>query len=618
MVNQDPLRRDVRMLGDMLGEVITELAGAPAYDLVERVRTLARERRGGAADAERELAEKIAGLSYDQARTVARAFSIFFDLANIAEDRQRVRVLRRRVKEQAPQALSESLAAAIGALKQAGFDPAALQTAQRAGALAQSVADPTLRAGWDAQVDVATGAALAEPSPRDAFQPLTRAINFFTAHGLQGALLDPLLLRSRCSARTGDTQSAMRDLDLGMSIVESHPADMPGAAAGWGILDAEHAIFIDAIGLSLDRGDKSSAFAFAERSHATRDTIPELQRRLAGTGTAVIEMVMLPDELVTFAVAENDVVVVRRPASADTLAALAEESLSESGTTAAAKLYDELIRPADALLDRAREVVIVADQRLATVPFAALYDSARRRFLVERFAVSTASSAGSLQPDESRASAPALVAITLPSGGADSLRLPEAEDEVRDVAGLYARATSIPAAAATFEQLRSTSSGADVVHIAGHTERQPGGGEQALLFVGASGKLERVSWKTIVASPITKHAVVVLAACATLRPPPSAATRALSLGAAFSAAGASDVVGTLTPIGDRDARLLFDALHRHLASGARPADALRAVQQEAITIEKTSGERGAWRAVALLTRSIPTPPRRKELLTWLN
>src|SRR4051794_4152666 len=498
-----------------------------------------------------------------------------------------------------------------------GDPAAALQTARRAGELARKVADPRLRAGWSAQVDVAIGAALAQPSPRDAFQPLTRAIDFYTAHGVGGALLDPLLLRSRCSARTGDAQSAMRDLDLGMTIVEKHPADMPGGAAGWGVLDAEHAVFIDAIALSLDRGDKASAFAFAERLHGTAATIPELQHRLVGSGTAVLEIVMLPNELVTFGVAENDVVVVRRPAATDTLAALAEESLSESGTTAAAKLYDELIRPSDALLDRVHEVVIVADQRLATVPFAALYDSNRRRFLVERFAVATASSAGSLRPDEARSSAPALVAIALPSGGENSMRLPEAEDEVRDVAGLYTRATSV-STAATFAQLRSTSARADVVHIAGHTERQPGGGEQALLFVGASGKLERVSWKTIVASPAPNGGVVVLAACATLRPPLSAAMRTLSLGAAFSAAGASDVVGTLTPIGDRDARILFDALHRRLASGARPADALRAVQQEAITIDKTSGGRGAWRAVALLTRRVPTPPRRKELLTWLN
>jgi CHAT domain-containing protein len=262
--------------------------------------------------------------------------------------------------------------------------------------------------------------------------------------------------------------------------------------------------------------------------------------------------------------------------------------------------------------------VVVADQKLSTVPFAALYDSAHRRFLVERLAVSTASSAGSLQPDEARTAAPALAAIALPSGGTESRALPEAENEVRAVAGFYARATSIPAATATLAELRSTAAGADVVHIAGHTERQPGGGEQALLFVGASGKIERVSWKTIVSSPAVNRGVVVLAACETLRPPPSTATRALSLGAAFSAAGASDVIGTLTPIGDRDARSLFGALHRQLASGARAAEALRAVQQEAINLEKTSGGRRAWRAVALLTRRIPAPPQRKELLSWLN
>jgi tetratricopeptide (TPR) repeat protein len=503
-------------------------------------------------------------------------------------------------------------------LSMSGDSAAALQTAREAEALARAVIDPELRAGWSAQTDVATGAALAELSPGAAIEPLTRAIDFYRAHGHAANLPQPLLLRSRCGVRNGDVAAAMSDLERGMTVVESHPAPMPSATAGAGVLDAEHALFTDAIRLSLDRGDKAGAFAFAERSHGTPTTIPELQRRLAGTGSAVLEIVALPGELVTFAVAENDIVVVRRPATIETLASLAEESLSETGTVAAGKLYDELIHPVDAVLDRAREVVIVADPRLATVPFAALYDSVHRTFLVERFAVSAASSAGSLQPDEARTSAPALAAIALPSGGEDSRGLPDAENEVRDVVGFYARATSIPAASARFAQFRTAAAGADIVHIAGHTERQPGGGEQALLFVGGSGKLERVSWKTIVASPSPNRGVVVLAACETLRPPSSTATRALSLGAAFSAAGAGDVVGTLTPIGDRDARVLFGALHRHLAEGERPADALRAVQQEAITMEKNNGGRRAWRAIALLTRRIPAPPHRKELLSWVN
>jgi len=499
-----------------------------------------------------------------------------------------------------------------------GDPTGALQAVRQAAELAKGVADRELRAGWDAQIAVAMGAALAVSSPRAAAEPLTRAIDFYAVHGMPSSLPDPLLLRSRCAVRTGDAQAAMRDLERGMAIVESHPTSVPGSVAGRSVLDAEHALFDDAIRLNLDDGDTAGAFAVAERSHGTPITIPELQHRLRGTGMAVVEIIVLPDELVTFAVAENDAVVVRRPAASETLASLADESLSESGNVAAAKLFDELIRPADGFLDRARELVIVPDQRLGTVPFAALYDSSQRRFLIERFAVSVASSAGSLQSDEARTAAPALAAIALPSGGTDSAALPEAETEVRDVAALYERSTSVLAARATLAGLRSAAIGADVVHIAGHTERQPGGGEQALLFVGASGRLERVSWRMIMASPAVNHGVVVLAACETLRPPPSAATRAFSLGAAFSAAGASDVVGTLAPIGDRDARRLFDALHRRLASGARPADALRAVQQEAIDFEKTHGGGGAWRAVALLTKRIPAPPHGKELLSWLR
>jgi CHAT domain-containing protein len=499
-----------------------------------------------------------------------------------------------------------------------GDTAGALQTAREAETLARAVIDPELRAGWSAQTDVAKGAALAELSPGAAIEPLTRAIDFYTAHGLAASLPQPLLLRARCAVRNGDTSAAMRDLERGMNIVESHPAPIPNAAAGAGVLDAEHALFTDAIRLSLDRGDKASAFAFAERSHGTPTTIAELQHRLAGSGTAVLEIVALPSELVTFAVAENDAVVVRRPTAMDTLVSLSEESLSETGTVAAARLYDELIRPVDALLGRAREVVIIADLRLAAVPFAALYDSVNRTFLVERLAVSASSSAGSLQREETRTAAPALAAIALPSGGADSGGLPDAENEVRDVAGFYARATLVPATSARFAQFRQAAASADIVHIAGHTERQPGGGEQALLFVGASGKLERVSWKTILTSPSPNRGVVVLAACETLRPPSSTATRAISLGAAFSAAGAGDVVGTLTPVGDRDARLLFGALHRHLAAGERPAGALRAVQQEAIAMEKTSGGHRAWRAIALLTRRISAPPHRKELLSWAN
>lgn len=127
MTSDDLLRRDVRFLGDMLGGVITDLAGEQAYELVEQIRLVARERRAGKPTAEQELTSLIESLSDVQIRTVARAFSLYFDMANIAEDRQRVRVLRNREKKDAPEPLSESLAAAIRGLSEQGVRAESVQ-----------------------------------------------------------------------------------------------------------------------------------------------------------------------------------------------------------------------------------------------------------------------------------------------------------------------------------------------------------------------------------------------------------------------------------------------------------------------------------------------------------
>ena len=121
------LRRDVRMLADMLGEAITALAGAPALQLVEEIRKLSRSRRSGDAAAGQALADQIAGLSEAQIQMVVRAFTVFLDVANLAEDRHRIRVLRERELEQEP--LGESIGASIAELRRQGFAAAQVQQA---------------------------------------------------------------------------------------------------------------------------------------------------------------------------------------------------------------------------------------------------------------------------------------------------------------------------------------------------------------------------------------------------------------------------------------------------------------------------------------------------------
>src|SRR5262245_11517919 len=94
------MRRDVRLLGDLLGEVIRESGGQDLLDDVERLRRAviaARENppQGDAADpAGDEIAALVASWPLARAELVAKAFTIYFHLTNLAEERHRVRTLR--------------------------------------------------------------------------------------------------------------------------------------------------------------------------------------------------------------------------------------------------------------------------------------------------------------------------------------------------------------------------------------------------------------------------------------------------------------------------------------------------------------------------------------------
>ena len=125
-----PMRRDVRLLGDILGEVICDSDPQTGPELladVERLRraVIAARRRerdvwnaAGPRPGEPladpvgdEIAELVASWSLDRAEQVARAFTVYFHLANLAEEHQRIRILRERDSGHEP--VRESLAAAV-------------------------------------------------------------------------------------------------------------------------------------------------------------------------------------------------------------------------------------------------------------------------------------------------------------------------------------------------------------------------------------------------------------------------------------------------------------------------------------------------------------------------
>jgi len=96
----DPLRADVRLLGELLGQVLAEYGGHELLGDVERLRELTIAAHGEAGLSAVEGAEAlVAGLEPVRAEEVARAFTCYFHLVNLAEEFHRVRVLRQRESE---------------------------------------------------------------------------------------------------------------------------------------------------------------------------------------------------------------------------------------------------------------------------------------------------------------------------------------------------------------------------------------------------------------------------------------------------------------------------------------------------------------------------------------
>ena len=105
-----PLRRDVRLLGALLGTVIADFGGAKLLRDVEKLRGLViRAREDGRY--EREAERLVASWPLERAELVARAFTCYFHLANLAEEHHRARVLRER--DRGPEPAPESIASAV-------------------------------------------------------------------------------------------------------------------------------------------------------------------------------------------------------------------------------------------------------------------------------------------------------------------------------------------------------------------------------------------------------------------------------------------------------------------------------------------------------------------------
>ena len=172
---RDPLAREVKLLGALLGQVIVEQGGAELLDLVERTRrrTIALRRQDDPVGAGAASAEELDSLDLGRTEALIRAFGLYFQLVNLAEEQQRVRTLRQRARTAPDGFLDESIAEAVRATS-----PRSGRGSAEIVGLPGAAADP---AGPDrapdrgAPADAARRAAALLPAARAARRPAPHA-----------------------------------------------------------------------------------------------------------------------------------------------------------------------------------------------------------------------------------------------------------------------------------------------------------------------------------------------------------------------------------------------------------------------------------------------------------
>ena len=88
----EPLRRDINFLGRILGQVLIEQEGLRLYQAEEDIRLMCKRLRFSYdPNQDRELWDRIEKLNPRELERVTRAFSVYFQLVNIAEQYHRVR-----------------------------------------------------------------------------------------------------------------------------------------------------------------------------------------------------------------------------------------------------------------------------------------------------------------------------------------------------------------------------------------------------------------------------------------------------------------------------------------------------------------------------------------------
>lgn len=498
--------------------------------------------------------------------------------------------------------------------------------------------DPHLRRRLESEMDYAGGLAASLEDSDEAQVELSRALDYFRDVGNDLRLSELYLARARVGIRRNALDAAARDYLSGIQVFERQRLSVVAVPQRISFFDTATDLFDEAIGLAVSRGDLEGALSLAERGRARQllEALPvpseplaaaQIRARLPDTA-AVILYAALPSRLLAWVVKRGGVDLVPIAVGAKELERILadlRQSIQDPGqadrvSAALSRLHEITIRPLSSRLSDVSTLIIVPDKALHAAPFSAFLDGDTQSYLIERHQIVVAPSASMFVRALERQRqmpplAPSLVVVGDPSFDRttypDLPRLARASDEAMRIAPLYASSLILKREMATKAAFLDAASRYSVVHYAGHAishETDPLRSRLILAPDPRTGDDGTLYAEEIYGRRFPRTRLVVLAACSTASGRISRGEGAMSLARPFLASGIPAVIASLWDIEDRSAREVSIRLHRRIAAGSAPQEALRAVQLELLASpEPALRSPSTWAAFEIIGGSLDGP-----------
>lgn len=466
---------------------------------------------------------------------------------------------------------------------------------------------PADREHLETELMVATAEQELLASPAEALKVMLIAVPRVEAGG-DGLLLPRALLGlARARVSLGETEAAKEVFERALQIYETRRAGTVGEGLRISFFSTAQASFDAMIRFqALELGDARAAFAYSERvrARALRDRLeagsgtaeaPSLDEQLGRipANVTVIAYTVLPEALLVWHLSQGSLKMQVVPAPRSEVAEVVESlrsamtgvSSRDAGEAAAARAFDVLLRPALQSLPAETELVFVPDRELHQVPFSALFDKSRRRYLIEDHTCLVAPSLEAyLASQERRPTRKPVRVLAVGNPAFDRERfptlpdLPYARREALEVAALYKASVALVGEDATRQRILDGLQGSDVLHLAAHVIVDPRNPLSSFVATADPGRAP-LRAADLGADRLAGIQLVFLSACDSAPGFADGDREGVAgLARTFLAAGVPSVVATLWSVDDQAASRLAAVFHARLLAGASPQRALRLAQ----------------------------------------